>query len=392
MSQPSGEKTEQPTPKKIRDSRQKGQVARSQEVVTTVSLMSVIAYIWIMWDSIFNRLVALIDHIASFHGQDFQTSAFQGIRVAFDDGVAILLPIIAVTILSGVFANYLQFGTIFAMENVNPKLEKVDPVQGFKRIFSMKQIVEILKSIVKIIFLSVLLFIVIRDAIQPYVNSVECGMPCMLQVTESILLSTLLFSALAFVIVAVFDFMYQRHSHTKSLMMTKEEVKREFKESEGDPIIKGQRKQLAQELVMSDGVERTKKSTALVVNPTHLAIAIDYRPEVTPLPIVVAKGRNLNAARLRAEAEASGVPVFRNVPLARNLFADTDVNEYVPDELFDAVAEILTWVSHNKARLYKEPLTHGVIDMEAGDHRVRDPSNPARDQKGSEKAFRFGHH
>lgn len=380
----SGEKTEQPTPKKVRDARNKGQVARSQEVVTTISLMSVIAYIWVTWDVTFDRLVSLMDQIASLHGQDFQTASHRGIQAAFNEGSAILLPLLGVVIISGFFANYLQFGTIFAVESVTPKLEKVSPAQGFKKIFSMKQLFEIVKSIVKIVFLSVLLFFVVRDALSPYLNSVECGMPCMIQVTNSVMLQTLLLSALAFVIVAVLDFMFQRHQHTKSLMMTKEEVKREYKESEGDPIIKGQRKQLAQELAMSDGAERTKKSTAVVVNPTHFAVAIDYRPDITPLPIVVAKGRNLYAHHLRTQAEEAGVPVFRNVPLARGLYADTDVDEFVPDELFDAVAEILIWVSHNKDLLYKGRLDHGVLDMEIGDHKVADIKG-----KSKKKGFTF---
>ena len=365
-------KTEQPTPKKTRDAREKGQVARSQEVVTTISLMSVIAYIWLTWDITFTRLVGLMDQVAALHGVDFHSSAFQGIDIAFYEGSIILLPLLGVVIVSGFFANYIQFGSIFAFDNLMPKLEKISLAKGFKRIFSLKQVVEVLKSILKIVFLSVLLFFVIRDAITPYVNSIECGMVCMNGVTSSILLSTLLYTALAFVIVAVFDFMFQRSQHTKSLMMSKEEVKREYKESEGDPIIKGQRKQLAQEMVMSDGIERTKKSTALVVNPTHFAVAIDYRPDITPLPVVVAKGRNLYAAHLRAQAEESGVPIFRNVPLARSLYADTEVNEYVPDELFEAVAEILTWVSHNKHLLYQEKLEHGVLDMEMGDHKIKE--------------------
>lgn len=368
--QSSGEKTEQPTPKKERDARKKGQVARSQEVVTTVTLAGVIAYIWMGWQSIFDRLIGLIDQISSLHGQDFRSSAYQGIAIAFYDAVAIVLPILGVVIVAAVFSNYLQFGSIFAFENIMPKLEKVNPAKGLKKIFSMKQVVETLKSIVKIVFLSILLYYVIRNAISPYLNSLSCGMPCLVQVTGKILLETLLFAGLAFVVVAGFDFMYQRYTHTKSLMMTKDEVKREYKESEGDPVVKGQRKQLAQELIMGDDVESTKKSTAVVVNPTHFAVAIDYRPGSTPLPTVVAKGRNLHAHKLRAEAEAAGVPVFRHPPLARALYADADINAYVPDEWFGVVAEILTWVEANKELLYKAPLQHGALDMEAGDHRA----------------------
>lgn len=378
-----GEKTEQPTPKKERDARQKGQVARSQEVVTTASLMTAIAYIWFTWDATFARLVSAIDQITALHGVEFRAAASIGMNIVFTESVAILAPLILVVLVADIFANYLQFGTIFAGENVQAKLENISPIKGFKRIFSMKQLFEFFKSIVKIVFLSALLFFVIRDALNPYLNSIPCGMPCMIEVTSQVMAQTLLLAALAFVIVAVADFAFQRKQHTKSLMMSKDEVKREYKESEGDPIIKGQRKQLAQELAMSGGTERAKKSTAVIVNPTHFAVAIDYQPDKNPLPVVVAKGRNLYAHHLRGQAEAAGVPIFRNVPLARGLYADTDVDEYVPDELFDAVAEILIWVSRNKQSLYSGPLDHGVIDMEMGDHRESDRKDTPKTGKFS---------
>ncbi len=366
----SGEKTEQPTPKKERDARQKGQVARSQETVTTISLAAAIAYLWATFESSMETLVGLMDKMALLAVGDFRTNALNAVSIAFRDASLLLLPLLGVVLVAGFFANYFQFGSIFAMENIMPKLEKVNPGKGFKRIFSMKQVVETLKSIFKIVFLSILLFFVIRAAIGPYINSVPCGMPCLNDVTSAILFYTLLLTAFAFLVVAVADFVYQRKSHTKSLMMSKEEVKREYKESEGDPIIKGKRKQLAQELIMSDGGKAASKSSAVVVNPTHLAVAIDYRPDEAPLPIVVAKGRNVQAHYLRSQAEEAGVPVFRNRQLARALFADVAEGQYIPDELFDAVAEVLAWVSRNKHLLYDGPLDHGVIDMEAGDHKA----------------------
>ena len=342
-----GEKTEQPTPKKERDARKKGQVARSQEVVTSASLMAAIAYIWITWDWTFDRLVLTIEEVAGLTHLEFIPAISLATEIILEHAFAILAPLLLVGIIVDIFANYLQFGTIFAAENVKMKHDNISPIKGFKRIFSMKQLFEVFKSIVKILFLSVLLFFVLRDAMGPYVKAVACGLPCLTDVTAKVIGLTLLWSALAFIIVAVLDFIFQRWQHTKSLMMSKEDVKREFKESEGDPIIKGQRKQLAQELAMSDGAERAKKSSAVVINPTHLAVAIKYDPKVDPLPIVFAKGRNINAHHIRGAAEAAGVPIFKNIPLARTLFSDVMIDEYVPNELFDAVAEILVWVSHN---------------------------------------------
>ncbi|KZM47392.1 type III secretion system export apparatus subunit SctU [Labrenzia sp. OB1] len=363
-----GEKTEPPTPKKERDARKKGQVARSQEVVTTVSLSAVIAYIWLTWNSTFERLIAIMDYVAALHGQDFMPGNV--ILFAYNELVAILSPLLLIAIAFGIAANYLQVGSIFAFESLKVNLNKISPAQGFKKIFSMKQLVETLKSILKIVFLSWLLFYVIKDSISPYLNAIRCGLHCLSHVTSALLMSTLLYTALAFAIVAVADFVYQRHHHFKSLKMTKDEVKREFKESEGDPLMKSERKQIAREILMNDSVERTKKSTAVIVNPTHFAVAIDYKPDIAPLPTVVAKGRNLFAHELRAQAELAGVPIFRNVPLARSLFADTDIGMFIPDESFKVIAEILVWVDRNRDSLYKTGLKHGVIDMESGDHRV----------------------
>ncbi|WP_181705364.1 type III secretion system export apparatus subunit SctU [Chthonobacter rhizosphaerae] len=369
MSGSSGDKTEQPTPKKLRDARAKGQVARSQDVVTAASLIAVIGVLAATFPGMLERMIAMMDHVAATPDGDYRAVVWAAILFVSRETIIIMAPVLLVCIVAAIAANYFQVGPLFAFEGAKPSLEKISPSAGFKRIFSMKQLVETLKSILKIVFLTVLLTIVLEKAIGPYITAMPCGMPCILAITSSVLSDVLVYTALAFIVVALADFAYQKRSHTKSLMMTKEDVKREYKESEGDPHVKGMRKQLAHELVMSDAGAATRKSTALVVNPTHFAVAIRYVPDETPLPMVVAKGRNLTAYYLRAQAEEAGVPVFRNAPLARALHAEAELGGYVPDDLFDAVAEVLAWVDRHRDRLYDGRLTHGDIDMEAGDHR-----------------------
>jgi len=365
-----GEKTEQPSPKKIRDARKKGQVARSQEVVTTITLLAVIAYLWASWDLTVDQLVGLIKLVAGLTGGPFEPNwriaLFEVGRVLME----IMAPVLGVVVVAALASNFLQVGLLFAFEGVAPKLSKISPAAGAKRIFSMKQIVEVAKSIVKIVFLSVLLYFVLRGAIGPLMYALPCGFYCISDLTGYLLTKLLVYSAFAFILVSAVDFIYQKHTHTKSLMMTKDEVKREYKESEGDPEIKGKRKQLAQELLMSDDGEAARKSTAVVVNPTHVAVVLRFVEGETPLPTVVAKGLNKNAHFLRTQAEQAGVPVFRNVTLARALYAEVGVDEFVPEALFGAVAEVLVWVARNKERLYKGPNASGVIDMDAGDHRA----------------------
>jgi type III secretion protein U len=366
------EKTEQPSPKKIRDARAKGQVARSQEVVTTVSLIATVATIWVSWAYAMPKFIRLIDEVARLQKGDFRVNAFNAIALMFHDCSEIMLPILATVIIAGVTANYIQIGAIFALDALAPQLNRISPGAGFKRIFSMKQLIETLKSLLKIIFLSIVLYVVVIYSIGPYVNSLSCGLPCQTEITLDILRQLLLLSALAFVVVAILDFMYQRRSYTKSLMMTKQEVKRENKEAEGDPHIKAQRKQLAQELIMGDVGQRARDATAVIVNPTHLAIALKFDVGWTPLPVVTAKAAGHRAHFLRTEAERSGVPIFRNVKLARGLHAVVEIDQFVPEEFFGAVAEVLAWVEKNRPLLYAGlPLDHGVIDMEARDHLIQ---------------------
>ncbi|MDC9823002.1 type III secretion system export apparatus subunit SctU [Devosia sp. ZB163] len=369
MAGSSGEKTELPTPKKERDAREKGQVAKSQDAVMTISLFSVIAYIWATWDATNARFVGMFDQMTTLAGVDFKTNVLNAVTVVGIEISWVMLPILGVAVLTGVAANYFQIGALFSFDSITPKGERISPASGFKRIFSMKSLVELLKTIAKILVLTALLYFVIRDSIAPYSNSLECGLVCMGSITVSALGLTLVYSGLAFIVVGLIDFVYQRHTHTKSLMMTKDEVKREYKESEGDPHIKGKRRQLAQEFAMGDGGVAARKGTAVVVNPTHFAVVIEYSPDRMPLPIVTAKGRNLHAHYLRGEAEEAGVPIFHNVPLARALYADAELYEPIPDALFDAVAEVLAWVQKNRHLLYKGRLDHGVIDMAAGDHK-----------------------
>lgn len=369
MAEEQGEKTEQPSPKKIRDARAKGQVARSTEVVTTVSLLSVLTVLWFNWQSMIDAAVRMLDVVAAMTDGDFRVNVATALLFVFEESVYILLPIVGVAIVAAIFANYVQFGSIFAFDSLMPKLSKINPIEGAKRIFSLRQVFEIVKAIIKIILLASIVYFVIKDAIGAYLTSLSCGLECQTSLTTALMTQLLIYSSILFVIVALADLTYQRWEYIKKLKMTKQEVKREYKESEGDPHIKGYRKRIAHEILTSDSGQRARSGTAVVVNPTHLAVVIRYQPEDKTLPSVTAKGMDHNAAYLRTEAEKAGVPIFRNVKLAQALYYSTDVDDFIPSELYDIVAEVLVWVSQNRELLYKGPLAHGVIDMEMEDHK-----------------------
>jgi type III secretion protein U len=261
-------------------------------------------------------------------------------RVALEEAVMLIGIVFVVAILS----NAIQVGVLFAFDGIKPKLDKLNPAAGFKRIFGMKNLIENLKSVLKVLFLSGLIIWIVYDAVGAAIRAPYCGLPCIEFVMAEMMKKIAIFTSAAFIIVAAFDYAFQKAQHIKSLKMTKDQVKREYKESEGDPLIKSKRRQLAQELVMSDQGSAVRKASVVVTNPTRIAIALRYVQGETPLPMVVAKGEHLNAERIIKIAKEAGIPIMENVPLARALMEEVEVDRYIPSELLEPVAEVLRWV------------------------------------------------
>ncbi|CAM2005082.1 type III secretion system export apparatus subunit SctU [Acanthopleuribacter pedis] len=338
------EKTEQPTPKKLRDARKKGQVAKSKEIPSAVIIIYTFLLTWAMFDTIVEKMIEMITIPTLYYDRPFKEGLDATVHGVLNTLVFLSMPYVFGAAFVGVLANFFQVGFLFSMESIKPELKKLNPVEGVKKIFSMNNLVELIKSILKIAFLSTLLYLVIRDAIDPLFKIPTLGMEGVRMMLGAILYQVFIYTAAAFVIVAAFDFAWQQHSHTKKLKMTKDEVKREYKESEGDPLIKGKRKQLHQELVNDDTVQKTKKASVLVTNPTHIAVALFYDEEKTKLPTVVAKGTDHVAKAMMRVAEEAGVPIMRNVPLARSLHEQAIPDHYIPRDLLEPVAEVLRWV------------------------------------------------
>ncbi len=241
-------------------------------------------------------------------------------------------------------ANVAQIGPLLIFEPLKPDLSKLSPAQGIKKIFSLKNLIEFVKSVLKVVFLAVLLYQVIKGAIDPLLKLPYAGLSGILELLAPIMKTFAINVCLAYAVVAAVDYFFQKRQHLKGLRMSKDEVKREFKEMEGNPEIKGKRKQLHREMVMHDTVQKTRKSTVLVTNPTHYAIAIVYDEEKTKLPVVVAKGEGLLAKRMIEVAQEENIPVMRNVPLAHALFEQVEMDQYIPTDLLEPVAEVLRWV------------------------------------------------
>lgn len=347
-----GEKTEQPTDKKLRDAREKGQVALSQDVTATATIIAAFASVWLFWDTMMEdteRLFSLAIEVLRFPFKDaFLILIYAGVEVFF----MMVGPVVLLTMLAAVLGVVLQIGFLFALESAKPSLDKLNPKQYFSKVFSKKGLVELLKTFAKLGVLSALLYIVVADKLPILLEIPLLGKDGILYALKELMIPLVLMTIAAFAVIAVIDFIFQKQSFMKDMMMSMDEIKREMKESDGNPEIKGQRKQLHHELVMSDAEPRVKQSNVVVTNPTHLAIALYYKAGKTDLPIITAIGENYLALRMKQIAEENGIPVMRNVPLARGLYVEGKVDQYIPAEFIEPVAEIMRWVQQIEQEKY----------------------------------------
>jgi type III secretion protein U len=345
----SADKTEEPTDKHLRDAREEGQVAKSQEICSTAVVLAVFLYVWIGFDWIRDEIEGLIILSSGVLAQPFReglkTMASASLRVF----LLLALPAVVLAALAGTLGHLCQTGIMFAFKAATPKLDKLNPKQWFSKTFSMKNLMEFLRSVVKIGIVSVVFYKVFIDALPVLVRLSGHGLDAVSAALRQVMRGTAGYCLAAFVCIAALDWLFQKRQFLKEHRMSKEDVKNEYKESEGDPQIKGQRKQLHQEMVMNDQVRSVKNADVLVTNPTHLAIAIEYKEGRTPLPVILAKGEGLVAARMIREAEAAGVPIMRNVPLAHDLFEQGRELQYIPSGLIEPVAEVLKWLRELRA-------------------------------------------
>lgn len=335
------EKTEQPTPKKLRDARKKGQVAKSKEVVSASLIVMLFGLMTAFIGLFVKEISDMILAPGQFYGAEFGLALDAILSDVLDTALLVVVPIVATAAAVGVIAHLAQFGFLMSGEALMPKLSNLNPASGVKKIFNKKNLVEFLKSFVKITFLAVLLGMVIRNSIEDLTRIPYCGIECVPVLLGKLLFQVFIYTAAAFIIIAFADYIFQRWQFTEENKMTKDEVKREYKESEGDPHIKSHRRHMHQEMMQGDMDQAVRKSRVVVTNPVHLAVAIDYREGETPLPIIAAKGQRLIARRIVEIATAAGVPIIENIPVARGLYETGTLHQYVPSEMIDGIAAVL---------------------------------------------------
>lgn len=340
----SASKTEQPTPKKLRDSKEKGQISKSKEVVSTALIIGSFVVLYAFSDYFVEHLVNIIELPAEYAYQSFDMALNDVIEAMLDEFFLIIIPFVLFTFIVVIVAHLLQFGFVFSAESIKPEFKKINPVEGAKKIFSVKGVVEFLKSIFKVVLLTILIWIVLVGNLADLMQMSVCGLSCIIPVLGYLLFEIMLIASIGFIIISALDFAFERYQHIKELKMTKDEVKRENKEMEGSPEIKSKRKQLHQEIQASNAQDDVDRSSVLVTNPTHIAIGIYYKKGKTPLPVITMKARGKLALKLIEYAREQGVPVIQRIPLARALHADAEVNHYIPGDLIQPVAEVLRWL------------------------------------------------
>ncbi len=340
----SSEKTEQPTPKRLQDAREKGQVAKSTEVVMTISGAIVLATICISFSYQKLWLEGLCRAIFQAISED-KDPTMPCLQLALKVLCFSVAPVICASIFSVILANVSQFGFLLTLNPLKPEISKINPLEGLKRIFSMKTLFEFVKSLVKICVLGIAVIWAIRLFIGQLVLLPFEGLSGLIQCVSHIFIFFCAVILLIWALLSIADFLMQKHLHTKQLMMTHDAIKRENKEMEGNPEIKQSRKGIHREIIFEDAPAGTRDASVLITNPTHYAAAIYYCKDVVPLPVLLAKGAGRSALDMIAVAQREGIPIIENVALARALYTRMRVREIVPFDLLEPLAEILRWIA-----------------------------------------------
>ena len=341
------ERTEKATPKRRKDSRRKGRVAQSREIPSVLILITSLGVFFFAGSSMFQMLTrftgSMFQQITLSPLQDIGSTA-----VFFTDlfmfYARVTLPLMLAILAAGVSAHIAQFGVLFTTETLTPKLSRLSPINGFKRIFSLRSLVELTKSVLKVLAIGVTAYFLIRGELRVLPELVHSSVLDILAYTARVAFKISLGACVTLIVLAALDYAYQRWEYEKNLRMTKQEVKDEFKQTEGDPKVKARIRSIQMDVARKRMMEAVPEADVVITNPTHLAVALRFDAGQMTAPCVVAKGSGHVAERIRQIASQHHVPMVENKPLARTLYSSVDIGESIPVELYKAVAQILAYV------------------------------------------------
>ena len=344
------ERTEDATSRRRDEAREKGQVARSQELVSVGILVACLIYFYFGASGLVKKIMELMT--SGFRTASQADLTPESLSYLFIDYIfksfIIVFPIMLTVVIAAILGNIMQFGILFSSDAVTPKISKIDPLKGFQRLFSLRSIMELVKSILKMCIVGIIAYIVVKSEIENMFPLMEQSIWDILIYYGRVCFKILLATTVVLVILAIFDYIYQRWEYEKSLRMTKQEIKDEYKNTEGDPLIKARIRRIQREIAQKRMMTQVPKADVIITNPTHLAVAIKYDHENMMAPKVVAKGANLIAEKIKEIAQEHDVPIVEDKPLAQVLYKTVGIDHLIPEDLYRAVAEVLAFVYNQK--------------------------------------------
>lgn len=356
---PGGEKTEDPTAKKLEDARKEGQVAKSKEIANAFGLLALFLlmkiYVGSMGTSLlecFSGVYTQIPDVIQMYGGKIPVAAITTlIRGMMLRMLLIIAPILVVGVVVAIVCDVVQVKWKPTGKPLQPKFNKLNPISGFKRIFSPNSLVELLKSIAKIGIVAYVAYSFLKDKLEQIFLLYDIGLNQAIGLIGETVTDLGIRISAVYMVIAFLDYAYQKHKFKEDMKMTKQEVKDEYKNQEGDPQIKGKQRQRMQEASRRRMMQQLPEADVVITNPTHYAVAIKYDPDKYDAPYVLAKGENYMAQKIKEIAKENNVEIVENKPLARMLYANVDIGELVPPELYQAVAEVLAFVYHLKGKV-----------------------------------------
>ncbi|MBN2397401.1 MAG: flagellar biosynthesis protein FlhB [Deltaproteobacteria bacterium] len=340
------EKTERATPKKREKARQKGQVAKSREASSVAVLLAGLVFFWLGSAWMGERIMVLTRWSitqSSWFGVDCSNIQSLTIDVIYRS-LVMVSPLFLAALFVGLVVNFLQVGFVLSAEAVQPKFSKIDPIQGAIRLFSLRSLVELVKNIFKLLVVGFAVYLIVRGEAERFVLLVDQSVWGILLYISRVAFKIILSVCLVLIVLAVFDYLYQKWEFEKEMRMTKQEVKDESKQSEGDPLVKARIRRLQRDAARKRMMANVPKADVVITNPTHLAVALIYDQERMSAPKVIAKGAGFIAENIRGIARKNHIPIVNNKPLAQVLYKKVGVDEVIPVNLYRAVAEVLAFV------------------------------------------------
>ena len=353
MAEDKSSKTEKPTAKRLEEARKKGQVSKSMEVNTFAVLLSGLLTLFFAATFIYGHLTGIMAFVLSnaaqisIEGADFFFFIEEKVRLA----ALVLAPIAIVVFFMAVLSNLVQIGLNFSAEAVTPQISRIDPIKGFSRLFSARALMDLFKSVSKIAIIGATAYLTIRGELENIVPLADMSPAQIGSYVARISFEIFLKTCWVLAVLAVLDFAFQKWQYIRDLRMTKEEVKEEHKQTEGDPQVRARVRTLQREMARRRMMARVPEADVVVTNPLHLAVALLYDPEQSEAPVVVAKGQALIAEKIKEIALEHEVPIIENKPVAQALYKSVELGEMIPVMLYQAVAEILAYVYRLKGKV-----------------------------------------